>query len=142
MPLHTCNDGCSPGGHAQTVRAHQHFTVDLHAHILTPAVESLVADCQQKKGEPDLMRHPMGWASALYNAQRMLPEAFRKMTSLDERLRDLDAMGIDVQVLSPSPNQYYYWAGPELAGEIVRVQNEHIAEVCSFHPRRLVGFGT
>jgi aminocarboxymuconate-semialdehyde decarboxylase len=72
----------------------------------------------------------------------MLPQAFRKMTSLDERLRDMDAMGVDVQVLSPSPNQYYYWAEPDLAREIVRVQNEHIAELCSLRPERFAGLGT
>jgi hypothetical protein len=38
-------------------------------------------------------------------------------TNLDDRLRDMDAMGVDVQVLSPSPNQYYYWAEYDPAAE-------------------------
>jgi aminocarboxymuconate-semialdehyde decarboxylase len=124
------------------MRAHKHFTIDLHAHLLTPAVEPLVADCPQKKGEPEMMLRMQGAASVAHNVQTMLPNAFRKMTSLDERLRDMDAMGVDVQVLSPSPNQYYYWADVDLAKEIVRVQNEHVAATCATHPERFVGLGT
>ncbi len=142
MPLHSCGNQCVEGKHVQTMRAHKHFTVDLHAHLLTPAVEPLVADCPQKKGEPEFMLRTQGAASVAHNVQKMLPNAFRKMTSLDERLRDMDAMGVDVQVLSPSPNQYYYWAEHDLAREIVRVQNEHIAELCSLLPERFAGLGT
>src|SRR6185437_15377442 len=47
-----------------------------------------------------------------------------------------------IQVLSPSPTQYYYWAERELAEQLVRLQNEHIAELCSQHPERFVGLGT
>ena len=142
MPLHTCNNECHADNHLQTVRAHKHFTIDLHAHLLTPAVEPLVADCPQKKGEPEFMLRTMGAASAAHNARVMLPAAFRKMTSLDERLRDMDAMGVDVQVLSPSPNQYYYWAEPDLAKEIARTQNEYVAATCATHPERFAGLGT
>lgn len=140
--LHTCNNECAPDKHVQTVRAHKHFTIDLHAHWLTPAVEPLVADCPQKKGEPEMMLRMQGAASVAHNVQKMLPQAFRKMTSLEERLRDMDAMGVDMQVLSPSPNQYYYWADPDLAKEIVRLQNEQIAEVSSLLPDRFTGLGT
>lgn len=142
MALHTCNDECVAGRHVRMVRAHRHFTIDLHAHLLTPAVEPLVADCPQKKAEPELMLRTQGAASVAHNVQKMLPAAFRRMTSLEERLRDMDAMGVDLQALSPSPNQYYYWAEPDLAREIVRVQNEHVAATCATHPDRFVGLGT
>ena len=89
-----------------------------------------------------MMLRTQGAASVAHNIQKMLPNAFRKMTSLEERLRDMDAMGVDVQVLSPSPNQYYYWAEPDLAKEIVRVQNEHVAATCATNPERFVGLGT
>jgi aminocarboxymuconate-semialdehyde decarboxylase len=140
--LHTCNDECAGEKHVQTIRTHKHFTIDLHAHLLTPTVEPLVADCPQKKGEPEMMLRTQGADSVKHNVQKMLPNAFRKMTSLEERLRDMDAMGVDVQVLSPSPNQYYYWAEPDLAKEIVRVQNEHVAATCATNPERFYGLGT
>lgn len=140
--LHTCNNECAGEKHVQAVRAHQHFTIDLHAHLLTPAVEPLVAACPQKKAEPEMMLRMQGAASVAHNVQKMLPNAFRKMTSLEERLRDMDAMGVDMQVLSPSPNQYYYWAEVDLAEKIVRVQNEHVAATCATSPERFAGLGT
>ena len=53
----------------------------------------------------------------------------------------MDAMGVDIQVISPSPNQYYYWADVDLAKQIVATQNEHIASVRAAHPERLRGLG-
>ena len=142
MPLHTCTNECSTDNHTTIIRTHKHLTIDLHAHLLTPAVEPLVADCPQKKGEPEMMLRMQGADSVKHNVQKMLPEAFRKMTNLEERLRDMDAMGVDVQVLSPSPNQYNYWAEPDLAKEIVRMQNEHVAATCATNTERFAGLGT
>jgi aminocarboxymuconate-semialdehyde decarboxylase len=54
----------------------------------------------------------------------------------------MDAMGVDIQVLSPSPTQYYYWAERELAESLVKVQNEYVAELCAQYPKRFLGLGT
>ncbi len=110
--------------------------------MLTAAVEAVVADRPQKKAEPEALRRTLGEASARHNVEQMMPPAVRRMTTLDERLADMDAMGVDVQVLSPSPTQYYYWADEALGQEIVRLHNTHIAEQCALHPERLVGLGT
>jgi aminocarboxymuconate-semialdehyde decarboxylase len=146
MLLHTCTPACPAGCAHATPRplgqAGHRFTVDLHAHALTPAVEALVAGCPQKQAEPALMRATQGEASVAHNLAHMLPPALRRMTGLSERLADMDAMGVDVQVLSPSPTQYYYWADPDLAQDVVRLQNEHIAAECARHPDRLAGLGT
>src|SRR5215475_10245080 len=117
-------------------------TIDFHCHVLTLAAEALVKDRPQKQGEPAMMLKVMGEASVAHNNAVMLPCAFPKLTRIEQRLADMDAMGVDVQVLSPSPTQYYYWADRELSREIVRVQNENIAELCARHSGRLVGLGT
>jgi len=120
----------------------RHFTVDFHCHVLTLAAEALVADRPEKRAEPALMLGAVGADSLAHNNAVMLPKAFPKLTRLEDRLADMDTMGVDMQVLSPSPSQYYYWADPDLARQVVRVQNEHIAETCARHPDRLVGLGT
>ncbi|MCJ0765556.1 amidohydrolase family protein [Variovorax terrae] len=146
MLLHTCTLACPAGcAHASpgpVGPAGHRFTVDLHAHALTLAVEPLVAGRPEKQAEPALMRATQGEASVAHNLAHMLPPALRRMTNLAERLADMDAMGVDVQVLSPSPTQYYYWADPDLAQDVVRLQNEHIAAECARHPERLAGLGT
>jgi len=117
-------------------------TVDLHAHLLTPAVEQLVAECPQKRDEPEVRVRTMGRPSVEHNNRVMLPECAAALTDLSVRLNDMDRMGVDVQVVSPSPTQYYYWANPDLAARIVSLQNEHVAASCAQHPERLVGLGT
>ncbi|HEY8356400.1 MAG TPA: amidohydrolase family protein [Ramlibacter sp.] len=118
------------------------FTVDLHCHALSTEVERLVADQPQRQAEPQMMLRTLGEASARHNAAAMLPQVMPKLTQPALRIADMDAMGVDLQVVSPSPNQYYYWADEPLAREIVRVQNEHIAALCAQHPTRLLGLGT
>jgi len=117
-------------------------TVDLHAHLITPAVEHLVAECPQKKSEPELRIRTMGSASVDHNNRVMLPGCAAALTDLSVRLKDMDHMGVDVQVVSPSPSQYYYWADPDLAARIVSLQNEHVARTCAQCPERLIGLGT
>lgn len=146
MWFHHCNDpACCPGdrtGADIASRKRGRLTIDLHCHALVPAVEALVAGTPQKAAEPQAMLRSMGEASVAHNNASMLPIAGPRLVRLEHRLADMDAMGVDVQVVSPSPTQYYYWAEPELARELVRVQNEAIAELCAKHPTRLVGLGT
>ena len=101
-----------------------------------------MADRPQKKTEPEMARRSMGAASVAHNEAVMLPQAGPKLTRLEIRLTDMDAMGVDLQVMSPSPNQYYYWADRELASRIVELQNAHIAQLCAQYPQRLAGLGT
>jgi aminocarboxymuconate-semialdehyde decarboxylase len=117
-------------------------TIDFHAHTMSPAVERLVADSPQKKAELEIRPRTMGRASVEYNASVMLPQAAAPLSDLSVRFRDMERMGVDVQVVSPLPTQYYYWADYDLARQIVDQQNEHIAAICSRYPDRFVGLGT
>jgi aminocarboxymuconate-semialdehyde decarboxylase len=146
MWFHHCNDAaCCPGdrsGSDIAARKRGRLTIDLHCHALVPSVEALVAGLPQKAAEPDFMLKTMGAAAVAHNNASMLPAAGPRLTRVEQRLADMDAMGVDVQLLSPSPTQYYYWAEPELAQQIVRQQNEAIAAMCAQHPTRFVGLGT
>jgi aminocarboxymuconate-semialdehyde decarboxylase len=118
------------------------LAVDMHCHIATPAVDKLVEGHPSRIAEIDAVKLAQGAAATAYNFKTMLPTCAAKMTNLAARLSDMDAMGVDIQVLSPSPGQYYYWAERDLSIEIVRLQNEHIAETSARHPDCLLGLGT
>lgn len=121
---------------------HRPLTIDLHCHIVTPGVERLVKDTPQKQGEPTFLAHQYGEASALHNQKVFSSDKMRaRMADIGTRLNEMEAMGVDIQVVSPSPGQYYYWADPDLAEEIVRLQNENLAEICAKHPRQFLGLG-
>jgi aminocarboxymuconate-semialdehyde decarboxylase len=62
--------------------------------------------------------------------------------SLDERLADMDVMGVDVQVLSPNDGFYQYDKSVDLTTTVARECNDEIAEVVERHPSRFVGLGT
>jgi aminocarboxymuconate-semialdehyde decarboxylase len=53
----------------------------------------------------------------------------------------MDAAGVDVQVLSPSPSQYHYWADRELATTVARTANRGVAAVVAEEPARFAGLG-
>jgi aminocarboxymuconate-semialdehyde decarboxylase len=64
------------------------------------------------------------------------------MTNLDDRLSDLDAMGVDMQVVMPPPVQCYYTVDLEIAVEAGRMVNDGLAEYAARRPDRLVALGT
>src|SRR5512139_4089465 len=101
----------------------KHLVVDFHCHVLTLAAEAFVAERVEKLAEPALMLAAVGADSLAHNNAAMLPKAFPKLTRVEQRLADMDAMGVDVQVISPSPSQYYYWADRDLATQLVKTQN-------------------
>src|SRR5450631_2570098 len=148
--LHSC--GLPAGAHAAhetlartsgTVRGRKRsLTIDLHCHALTIAAEQLVAERPQKLAEREVQPRMMGKESFDFTINVMLKAAFPKLTSLDLRLQDMDAMGVDLQLLSPAPNQYYYWADADLARQISRLINDHIASLVAQHPDRLLGLGS
>ena len=57
-----------------------------------------------------------------------------------DRLRQMDEQGIDVEVLSINP--FWYSADRDLAGKLIRTQNEKLAEFCAAHPDRFAGLAT
>lgn len=114
--------------------------IDVHAHAIVPEVEAAVA------GQPGLDGHRAldalrNGAESLQVSGKMVAERIPQLTSLDRRLADMDAAGVDVQVVSPSPSQYHYWADEALARTATRAANRGIAALVAEEPTRLVGLG-
>jgi aminocarboxymuconate-semialdehyde decarboxylase len=109
------------------------ITVDIHCHLLTPAAEELTRGEAKPDDEPHI-KYTSAQSRAVSQAQR--GELFPKLTDLSVRLAEMDRTGIDVQVLSPAPTQYCYWADPELARENARLVNDNLARAAARHPER------
>ena len=114
-------------------------TVDIHAHVATPACDELVSELLSSQ------RDPFSFYSTpetnQYNTAQFTAVA-QKLVDPELRLADMDSMGVDIQALSVAPPQFYYWTDPELGHRLAHLQNEHIAEIVQAHPNRFVGLAS
>jgi aminocarboxymuconate-semialdehyde decarboxylase len=120
------------------VQRGKHLVVDLHCHLNVAAAENLVRSQIANPSDPMAF---MSDASKATNA-RMFGAIASKLNGVDERLIDMDRLGVDVQVISPSPGQYYYFAPPEVGRDAARLVNDGVATAVAKEPARLVGMGS
>src|SRR5258705_535182 len=86
-------------------------TIDVHAHCSVPEAMALMG---RKVQPPTLL-----------------------MAQPADRIRAMDEQGIDMEALSINP--YWYKADRDVARDLVRIQNEKLAEVCAANPDRFPG---
>ena len=67
-------------------------------------------------------------------------QADSPLTIGPDRLRAMDEIGIDLEVLSINP--FWYEVDEGLAGRLIRAQNEGIANICTAYDDRFVGLAS
>jgi aminocarboxymuconate-semialdehyde decarboxylase len=65
-----------------------------------------------------------------------------KLMGVDERLKDMDKMGVDIQAVAPAPYHYFYFTEADLGASLARDVNDGIANVVAGNPDRFVGLGS
>jgi aminocarboxymuconate-semialdehyde decarboxylase len=112
--------------------------IDLHCHYLNRDVAARVAHRNPAQFEPSV-----AFANAHTRETNVtqMHERAPKLSSIEVRLKDMDRMGIDIQAVSPAPNQMYYWADPGEGQELARMVNERLAEIVAKWPGRFVALG-
>jgi aminocarboxymuconate-semialdehyde decarboxylase len=88
-------------------------TIDIHAHVVIPEATAL-----------------MGIRTAPNNASVLAPERFDRM----------DEWGTDMQALSINPT--WYAVERDVVSQVIKVQNEKLAELCAKYPDRFVAFAS
>jgi aminocarboxymuconate-semialdehyde decarboxylase len=113
--------------------------VDIHCHYFNKDAAVKVAHLNPAQYEPSVT-----YANALTRETnvKQMRERGPRLSDIAVRLKHMDKMGIDVQALSPAPNQTYYWTEPGLGAELARSVNDRLAEIVAAHPDRFVGLGT
>jgi aminocarboxymuconate-semialdehyde decarboxylase len=134
--LFTCPGAAARGGVARTAQVgRRHFCIDIHCHVIDPAVDEMVKHVFSPDREP-----AMKFASALTREtnRRQHENIWACLTTVEQRLRDMDKMGMDVQAISSSPAQFMYWLEPELGAKTARASNENLASIVAGRPDRFV----
>ncbi len=127
------------GGGKLVSNGSKSLTVDIHCHCACYAAGDYMKAESERAGKVELAYG--GGLTAEINA-RQLVDIKPIMSSVDQRLADMDRMGIDIQAIAAPPYQFYYWAEPESGREAARIMNNHLAEVAAGHPDRFVTLGT
>jgi aminocarboxymuconate-semialdehyde decarboxylase len=116
----------------------KYLTVDIHAHLNVPSAAELIRNAVPDAPDP----FPFSCAATDAVNGKLFQKIGPKLNGVDSRIADMDQMAVDVQAISPSPGQFYYFAPAEIGRDASRIVNEGIAAAVSKHPDRLVGMGT
>ncbi len=96
-------------------------TIDVHAHCLFHDAVNLMGDDAARVQAP---------ANGAQNQYIVIAE----------RLKQMDVMAVDMEVLSINP--FWYRKDRDTAAAIVKVQNEKLAELTAAHPDRFAAFAS
>ena len=113
--------------------------IDIHAHVMTPEAEEIAAPLFSPDKDPFIGFS--GPTSDAYN-RKHYAEIVPNLTQPEQRLRDMDRMGVDLQAISVVPPQYFYWAEPQIGAKLSGMVNDRLFEIVEGHPDRFVGLGT
>ncbi len=112
-------------------------TVDIHAHHFPAGLPDFAASTGDHR-----------WPSLHFDdGARIMrgEEVFRRVTAachdVDVRVGELDAAGVDTQVVSPVPVTLVDWAEPALAATFMREMNDGLADAARASGGRIVALG-
>jgi predicted TIM-barrel fold metal-dependent hydrolase len=114
--------------------------IDTHGHLLVPEANALAGGHPREAADVAAELASFSAPSVAAN-QAQLRRVWPQLTAVERRLADLDAIGVDVQVVGPMP-MHRYWAEPVLAAKLTTLINEAIAAHCGAGAGRLYGLGT
>ncbi len=113
-------------------------TIDTHTHILTQETAALLTKAGVK-----ITITPMDGENAALDVAGTVYRPFATGGfDIPRRLRDMDATGVDVHVLSATPQTYLYSQEPALAATLSAIQNDQMAKHIAAHPGRFSGIAT
>jgi aminocarboxymuconate-semialdehyde decarboxylase len=114
-------------------------TIDIHSHVAIPEAAALVKPHIDPATIP--LAHFADAATKTLSAKQ--EEDIRaRIAGYDERLAEMDAMGIDMQLIMPPPNQCTYSVPLDIAVKAARLVNEGLAQYVAKKPDRFVALGT
>ena len=114
--------------------------VDVHAHVIPGEFPAYLGGAT-----------PSGWPSMApaqdchHRSVMIDGKNYRtvsdKSWTTSRRLADFEAMGLELQAISPMPELLSYWLAPAVGAQLVRYLNEQIATMVAESGGKLIGLG-
>ncbi|MCX8019088.1 MAG: amidohydrolase [Chitinophagaceae bacterium] len=115
------------------------YKIDIHTHIIPETFPNWT----KKFGYGEFIHLEHRECDAcMMKGDKLFRVVERNCFSVEDRLRDMESCGVEIQVISTIPVLFNYWAKPEHGYETSRFFNDHIAETVAGEPRRFIGLGT
>lgn len=118
---HAAQTGSAARRQGATIGGRPVKTIDVHSHCVVPEAIQLMGERANTPG-----------GSARWDNRQLIMGP--------DRLGIMDEQGIDIEALSINP--FWYAAERDLASQIIKIQNEKLAELCAAHPDRFVAFAS
>lgn len=115
-------------------------TIDAHTHVAVPRAAEYIKPYLDLSTIP--LAHFSSDATKAVNAKQEGDIRSRIAGNYDERFADMDAMGVDMQLVMPPPPQLYHTVALEHAVPAAQMINDGVAEFVAKHPDRFIPTGT
>jgi aminocarboxymuconate-semialdehyde decarboxylase len=113
-------------------------TIDIHTHILTQETAALLTKAGVK-----VTITPDDADNAAFDVNGVVYRPFPTGGfNIPRRLHDMDVAGVEVHVLSATPQTYLYNQEPALGLTLAAIQNDQMAGHIAVHPDRFMGIAT
>ncbi|OAT84650.1 2-amino-3-carboxymuconate-6-semialdehyde decarboxylase [Bacillus sp. MKU004] len=113
--------------------------IDFHTHIIPENFSELTK--RFSGGKWPTLERTCACGANIMIAGNVFREVTDQVWSAEKRIKDMEREGVDMQVLSPIPVTFSYWAPAEEAETLARVQNDFIADIVNQYPSRFIGMG-
>jgi aminocarboxymuconate-semialdehyde decarboxylase len=123
----------SPGVHSKR-------SIDVHAHLMPPQFWQTVDQGQSWYGVRYEQAADRGWTVSPGGRNPVLTPKLR--FTPEERLRDMDEQGVDVQVISVATPLFGYYLDAAQGRQLAREVNDEIAAMTRQWPARFAGLAT
>ncbi|WP_441007545.1 amidohydrolase family protein [Thalassobacillus devorans] len=113
--------------------------VDFHTHIIPKDLPDFT---EKYEGKWPTLNQTCACGANIMIEDNVFREVTDQVWDPEKRIKDMDREGVDIQVLSPIPVTFSYWADVKAATEMAKIQNDFISETVKKNPARFIGLGT
>jgi aminocarboxymuconate-semialdehyde decarboxylase len=111
--------------------------IDIHSHFFPPITREEAARLDAHEA-PWLALDEYGETGVIMSGDRAFRPVTRPLWDPARRLEEMDAVGIDVQLMCATPIMFGYRYSPQLALQWAQRMNDHALELCAAAPDRLM----